>query len=216
MATGIGQYGFGVKSHRYAEAGKYFVATNGTPGTGIIGPVCTTYDATKPTLLLANPAASDVKLYLDYLRMYVTVVGVGHTSPKIVFALDTAKGVDRWTSGGTAITPVNVNSGSQVASDAFMYFGAITAAAAGSTRTINSHQLASAIEVVFDSWVFDFGAPSHSQHTALANNSTTITHGYFGEPPVVLGPGTCFTATVWAGSLSTGITWGFDMGWIEA
>ena len=218
MATGIGQSGFGSKTHRYADAGKYFVASNPTPGTGVIGMVSTTNDATKPSLLFknGNSVASGVRCYLDYLRLYCTVVGVGHTAPKASLYLDVSQSTTRYTSGGSSITPVNVNGDSTNASAVTFYFGAITAAAAGSARLINSHALTSgAIEVVYDSFVFDFGAPSHSIPTSLADNTTTITHKYFSEPPVIVGPQQHFSMIIWAASNSTGITWAFDMGWIE-
>jgi hypothetical protein len=219
VKTGIGQFGFGPKTHRYAEAGKYFTATNPTVGTGIIGMVSTTDDATKPTILFANnnQAGSGVNCYLDYIRLCCTVVGVGHSAPKVSFRLDTGKCTDRYTSGATLITPNNTNSGSNNGSNVYLRFGAVTAAAAGNDRLICSHAITSgAIEVVYDSFVFDFGAPSHSMKASLIDNTTTLTHGYFSEPPVVIAPQTCFTAIIWGASNSTGITWAFDIGWIEA
>jgi len=218
MATGLGQYGFGSKTHRYADAGKYFVASNPTPGTGVIGMVSTTSDNTKPTLLFknGNTVASGIRCYLDYLRLCCTVVGVGHTAPKVTFGLDVSQTTTRYTSGGSSITPVNVNGDSTNASAVTFYFGAVTAAAAGSARLINSHAITSgAIEVVYDTFVFDFGAPSHSMKASLIDNTTTLTHGYFSEPPVIVGPGQHFTAIIWGASNSTGITWAFDMGWVE-
>ena len=217
MTIGIGQFGFGAKQHRYADAGAYFVGSNATPGTGIISGAVTSLADTTPYIVFKNnnTVLSGTKCYLDYLRLYVTVVGIGHTLPKVAHKLDASQSTTRYTSGGTVITPVNTNSDSSVLSAVQLYVGAITAAAAGSARLVNSHALANAIEVVYDSWVFDFGAPAHSSKTSLADNSTTITHGYFGEPPIVVGPQEHYLFHVWAGSMSTGITFGFDMGWVE-
>jgi hypothetical protein len=219
MATGIRQFGFGPKTHGYADAGKYYTATNPTAGTGVIGMVSTTDDATKPTILMANNAAagSGIKVYLDYIRLCCTVVGVGHSAPKISLRLDTAKASDRYTSGASLITPNNVNSDYANASNVYLRFGAVTAAAAGNDRLIASHAMTSgAIEVVYDTFVFDFGAASHGVQANLIDNTTTLTHAYFSDPPVVIGPQACFTAVIWGASMSTGITWAFDIGWIEA
>lgn len=213
--TGIGQYGFGAKQHRYADAGKYFVATNPTPGTGIVSGVVTTLADTTPLLLLKNNNAVDsgIKVALDFLRLHCTVVGVGHTSPKLTFKTDASQSTTRYTSGGTAITPVNSSGNAQ--SNAQVYFGAITAAAAGSARLIDTFQLKTAIEVVNDTWVFNFGAADHSIKSALADNTTTISHSSFSTAPIVLAPQQHFAAHFWAASNSTGVTFQFTLGYVE-
>ena len=215
MATGIGQYGFGAKNHRYADAGKYFVATNPTAGTGIVSGVVTTLADTTPLLLVKNnnSVSSGIKCYLDFLRLHVTVVGIGHTSPKLTFKVDSSQTTTRYTSGGSDIgAGVNTSADSSTASGLQVYFGAITAAAAGSARLIDTFQLKTAIEVVNDTWVFNFGAADHAIKSALADNSTTISHGSFGVAPIVVGPQEHFAAHLWAASMSTGITLQFTLG----
>jgi hypothetical protein len=179
--------------------------------------VSTTYDTTKPTILFknGNSVASGIRCYLDYLRMQVTVVGTGESVLNMAFQLDVSQSTTRYTSGGSSITPVNTNGDSTNASAVTFYFGAVTAAAAGSARLINSHSLTSAKEVVFDSFTFDFGSPSKSVVTSMVDNTTTITHKCYGEPPVIVGPQQHFLAIVWAAGISPATTWAFDMGWIE-
>ncbi len=226
MATGLGQYGFGVKNHRYAQAGAYFMATNPTPGTGIISGVVTSLADTTPVLLVRNnnAAGSGICIYPDFLRLHVTVVGIGHTSPKLSLKLDSSQITSRYTSGGSTITPVSSGggsvavaggSGTVASTQAQVYFGAITAAAAGAAVLIDTFQLASAIEVVNDTWTVDFGSPTGSIKTALADNSTTITHGYFPTAPICIGPQQTMTAHLWAASMSTGITCQFSFGYLE-
>lgn len=217
MPTGIGQYGFGAKNHRYGTAGKYYMATNPTPGTGIISGVVTSLADTTPLLLVKNnnSVSSGVSIILDFLRLHVTVVGIGHTSPKLTLKTDTSQSTTRYTSGGTTITPVCTSSRGGT-SNAQVYFGAITAAAAGSARLIDTFQLATAIEVVNDTWSVDFGAAVCSIKSALADNSTTITHGYFPTAPIEIGPQEHFAAHIWGASMSTGITLQFSLGYIEA
>ena len=215
MATGIGQYGFGAKMHRYADAGKYFTFMNPTPGTGIISGVVTSLADTTPVLVLKNnnTVSSGIKCYLDFLRLHVTVVGIGHTSPKLTLKTDASQTTARYTSGGTDIgAGVNTNADSAGASACQCYFGAITAAAAGSARLIDTFQLKTAIEVVNDTWTFDFGAAGQGIKSALADNSTTISHGAFGTAPIVIGPQEHFLAHLWAAAMSTGITLQFTLG----
>lgn len=215
MATGIGQYGFGVKNHRYADAGKYFMATNPTPGTGIISGAVTTLADTTPVLLVKNNnlVGSGINLYPDFLRLHVTVVGAGHTSPKLSLKIDTSQTVTRYTSGGSTITPVSTGGGG--VSQAQVFFGAITAAAAGAPLLVDTFQLATAIEVVNDTWTVDFGCPTASMKTALADNTTTITHGYFPTAPIVIQPQQHMALHLWAASMGTGITLQFSLGYIE-
>lgn len=218
MATGIGQYGFGNKSTRYADAGKYFLATNPTAGTGLISGAVTSLADTTPYLVFKNnnTVASGIKCYLDYLRLHVTVVGVGHTRSEITFKLDSSQTTQRYTSGGTQITPVNVNADSAASSGAQVYAGAITAAAAGSARLLASIPLkTAAIEVVDSMWTFNFGEAPQGQISALAINGATILNVHHNLHPVVVGPQEHFLAHVWAGSLGTGITFALQLGWVE-
>lgn len=215
MATGLGQFGFGVKNHRYSQSGKYFMATNPTPGTGIISGAVTALADTTPYIVVKNnnTVLSGICIYPDFLRLHVTVVGVGHTSPKLTVKLDTSQSVTRYTSGGSTITPVST--GGSGLTNAQVFVGAITAAAAGNAVIVDTFQLASAIEVVNDTWTVDFGCPTASMKTALADNTTTITHGYFPTAPVCIGPQQHLTIHLWAASMGTGITLQPSLGYIE-
>lgn len=219
MATGLGQFGFGVKNHRFAQGGKYFMATNPTPGTGIISGVVTSLADTTPYILVRNNNSilSGLNIYPDFLRLHVTVVGIGHTSPKLTVKLDTGQGT-RTATGGSTITPVSTGNGSATlsATGAQVFIGSLTAGAAGAAVLVDTFQLASAIEVVNDTWTVDFGSPTGSIKTALADNSTTITHGYFPTAPICIGPQQVMTIHLWAASMSTGITAQASFGYIEA
>ncbi len=226
MATGIGQYGFGAKMHRYAEAGKYFTVTNATPGTGIITGVVTALADTTPFIVFKNnnTVGSGIKCYLDFLTLDCTVVGTTFSgSRKVAHKLDISQSTTRYTSGATAIHGAgqavainNTNADSANASSALVYVGAITAAAAGSARLVASQTLCSAIEVVFSTFTFDFGAPQQQPKAGLIDNSTTAMHSYFPVPPIVVGPQEHYLFHVWGAALTVGITFAYNMGWIEA
>ncbi len=60
--------------------------------------------------------------------------------------------------------------------------------------------------VVLDSFTFDFGAPEQQPQNGLVDNSTTISHGLFNMPAVVVAPQTTVLLHYWGASMSTGTT----------
>jgi hypothetical protein len=220
MATGIGQYGFGFKSWRYAEAGKYFTAMNTTPGTGIISGVTTALVNTTPYILFynGNTVASGIRCYLDFLFLHCTVIGASESRLEATLQLDTFQGVSRYTSGGSSITPTNTNSDSGNASNVSFKAGALTVAAAGNNKNIANYTLSTAIPLVEDQWAFDFGGSGgfHGGGNVIADSASTGHHRQYAAPPVVVGPGEHFLLNTWGASMGTGVTFAFNMGWVEA
>jgi hypothetical protein len=224
MPTGLGQYGFGVKTARYAAAGKYYTAVNPTAGTGIISGVVTSLADTTPYLVVKNNNAAPAtgtagtRIHLDQLVLDVTVVGTTFSGSR-----KWAHKIDYNTSranptGGSTITPQPSGRGADGTigtSNAQVFAGALTAAAAGDARLIESGTLCSAIEVVFSTFTFGFGDPLAQPITGLVDNSTTPMHKYFPLAPVVLAPGEMWTFHIWGASLSVGITFAFKLGYIE-
>lgn len=225
MPSGIGQYGFGNKQYRLADAGKYYTITNPTPGTGIITGVVTSLADTTPYIVFKNnnTVLSGIKCYLDFIELDVTVVGTTFAgSRKFAHKLDASQTTTRYSSNasqtyGSGLTNaiVNTNADSAQASAAQVYAGAITANAAGSARLVSSGTLCSAIEVVFSTFVFDFASPLRQPYTGLIDNSTTAMHKVFPTAPVVVGPQEHYLLHIWGATLSVGITFGVNMGWVE-
>ena len=218
MATGLGQYGFGAKMLRYADAGKYFVWDNPTPGTGVSGIADSTAIAqTKSMLLLKNnnTVGSGIRLYLDYLRLSCTGAGVGHTTHAMVFDVETSQSVDRYTSGGTSDTPVNVNGDSSTASAVVARSGPLVTVAATSNRRIANIVMRQAvIGVVGDTFVFNFGAPGYGISGGVTEGTTQMNRS-FAVPPIIIGPQQYFRAQVWGGSMSTSPAYEFSLGYVE-
>jgi len=145
------------------------------------------------------------------------------SSRKFAHKIDTSQSTTRYTSGATAIhgagqSNPNNNPNGAVAngSQALVYVGAITAAAAGAARLVESGTLCSAIEVAFSTFVFDFGAPLNQPLTGLVDNSTTPMHKYFPCSGIVLAPQEHYLLHLWGASMGTGITFGYNIGWWEA
>lgn len=222
--TGYTKLGATPKQYQAADQGAYYTATNPTPGTGIITGVVTSLADTTPYLIVKNnaPVAGGVSLYLDKLVLDCTVVGVTFSgSRKFAHKIDTSQSTTRYTSGATAIhgagqtNAINSPTGASNASQALVYVGAITAAAAGAARLIESGTLCSAIEVAFSTFVFDFGAPLSQPLTGLVDNSTTPMHKYFPCAPIIIAPQEHYLLHIWGASLGTGITFAYNLGWTE-
>lgn len=225
--TGFTKLGAYPKLYQAADQGVYQTVTNPTPGTGIITGVVTSLADTTPYLIIKNNnpvGTASPSIYLDKIVLDCTVVGVTFSgSRKFAHKLDTAQNaVGRYTSGAGSIhgagqtNPINnPNAGSPNASNALVYVGAITAAAAGAARLIESGTLCSAIEVVFSSFVFDFGAPLSQPLTGLVDNSTTPMHKYFPCAGIVIGPQMHYLLHLWGASIGTGITFAYNLGFWE-
>lgn len=201
MATGIGQFGFGAKLARYAEAGACFVGVTPTPGTGIIGHAApTTFDEAKPYLVCYNGGTKNI--YPVSLQLYTTVAAVGSTRLQLTLAVDDG---NRLSSGGTALTKSNVHSGSSESSLATITVGAITASAATSgRRLLGNYIFRGTINIIEDAYELNFGGLGAGQ--ATGSRVATVADMARTAPPVVVAPGDSFLVHQWGGSQSTGPT----------
>lgn len=219
MATGIGQYGFGFKSWRYADAGKYFTATiGGTPGTGIISGVTTALVNTTPYLFFynGNTVTSGIKCYLDTLFLHATAIGASESRLEATFQLDVTQGVSQYTSGATLLTPTNCNSDSSNASSVVLRVGAVVCVAAAN-RNVWHTTMSTAIPLIEDQWSWDFGGSGafHSGGNVIADTSSTAHHRQFPAPPIVVGPGETFRFNTWGAAMGTGVTFTGNLSWVE-
>jgi hypothetical protein len=218
MATGIGQYGFGNKATRYADAGKYFTATIGaTPGTGLISGVTTALVNTTPYIFFynGNTVLSGIKCYLDFLFLQTTVIGASETRLEGTMQLDSTQGVSQYTSGATLLTPTNCSADSAAASAVILRVGAVVCVAAAN-RNIASYTMSTAIPLVEDQWNWNFGeANFFGGGNVIADSSSTGHHRQFPAPPVVVGPGETFRFNTWGASMGTGVTFSGNLGWLE-
>ena len=207
----------GNKLHGLADEGKYFVATNPTPGTGVDGhaaPSDITVD-TKPHVFIRNDASAstDSRLYLDFIRLQVTAAGAGATTALWCAKMDT--GATRYSSGGTEITEVNANMASTASSSAKIYHGAVVAAAATtSQRILGSGLLRTVVPVVGDTYLFTFGQPAPSVSSMIVG-STAIANIVVPMPPVVLGPADQFLLHLAGASQSGAHSYEITLGFWE-
>lgn len=176
------------------DEGSFFIATSPTPGTGIAGHAApTTVDDTKPFLLLKNnyTATDGRQLYLEWVLIQCTAAGTGGSNIRWAAKTDAA-GVNRYTSGGSAITPINPNNASSETPTVTMVAGAVIApAASANARLIQSHLFRSVINVVGDTYLIRFGSEAPTLNGVVING-TNPAQVEVDFPQVILDPQATF------------------------
>jgi len=76
----------GTGRQNLADEGSYFSAITPTPGTGIVDGVVTTFVETTPSVVIYN--GSSKRLFLDFLRLTITVAPVGGTRVRFTTTID--------------------------------------------------------------------------------------------------------------------------------
>lgn len=204
-----------LESPRYgrASAGQYYRATNPTFGTGIAAGIVASFAATTPLLIIQNPAASPVKIYLDYIKLMNTAAGATSTQAHMGVILDTAL---RYSSGGSQLTGSNVNTGSPNNSQAQIFFGALTATAATSPRLLGRDIIktqAAPCWVVGDE-VFIKAENADTPAGATNGAATAIYPAPCG--PIIIAPGHSFLFYQWnVANATTPPSWEVEIGYWE-
>ena len=200
-----------------ADEGTYFNAVNPTLGTPIAQTTSiTAFGATTPVLIIQNTDSPTnlgyKRIYLDYIRLIQ-----GSTVPTSATAWQSALILDkgpRYTSGGTALTPVNPNMDLAALSIAAGFFGAIVAPAALSARVVGRHVARSVIPVVNDETIYSFGN-DHAPGAVSDIAGTTAKRLVIPCGPVVIGPGQVLLLYQWGPSCAAAPTFEFELGWWE-
>lgn len=210
--------------HALADEGAFFLASSPTVGTGIATTTSVVDDAATasathgqnvPVMYIQNkgvPSDPNAKsIYLKYLRMIVTAAPTSATAWSMSIRADNTP---RYTSGGSLIAPVNMNTGSSLASNALIYFGAIvtTPLPSAAARLLTNTQIQSTIPVVKDQWMITFGDPSMPTNvlTASAAKNITVPCG-----PIILAPGWNLAIAMWGASNAGAPAWEFELGYAE-
>ncbi len=207
------------------DEGNFYVSTNPTVGTAIAQTICVDDAATAssthaqfaPALLIYNSASATdpnaPSIYMRYLKLMCGTAPASATGWRYSLRLDN---VNRYSSGGSAITPVNPNPNSSAGSRALVYFGAIvpTALPSASARLVANGIMDSAIPVVADQYLLRFGNAQISMDQL--NGGTTAKNMTYSAPPTVIPPGWCLALDMWGASNAvTPAAWEFEMGHVE-
>jgi hypothetical protein len=194
-----------------ADEGSYNWAFSAI-GTPIVGPVDANNTPTATKALMSVYNAGSNRIYPQLLRLYVTTVGTTGSRMNFSFALDPL--TNRYSSGGTALTKNNVNSASINNSGATINFGALVTTAAGANvRQFGNLQPRGTIEVVEDCYEFNFaGAGGGTQSSSRA---ATVSEVSMTVPPLVIGPGDTMLLHFYRASITVGVTFEVNFGYIE-
>ena len=199
-----------------AREGSYFVVTNPTPGTGLIGIAASTaYDAAEAFLHIRNTSTTK-KVHLHYMHLKATAAGTNGTTFGVTMVGD--RGTTRYTSGGATLTPVNPNmSSSATASDVVIKGGPlVTTAASADARILGDYPLRTVIKVIGDSYLFTFGGANPLSVAGVPLEGTTQTAMQIQCPPVVLGENDQFLFHEYAASQTVGAAFTMSLGfWLR-
>lgn len=148
---------FGNLLQALCSEGSLFVATNPTPGTGVAGIAATGAFSDAESLLHVRVNDASVKRHIP-IALLLEVTAAGTSGTDLAFAIKGDTGATRYTSGGSALAPVNCNMRSAAAAESTSYFGAlVTAAATSSARLLAHGKLRTVIAVVGDKFLLTWG-----------------------------------------------------------
>ena len=196
-----------------ADEGSYFVATNPTPGTAIAGIVAANgYDDTEALLTITNTHASK-HVYLDYLHLVCKVAGTNGTD--FAYAIDIST-TDLYASGGSTITPVDVNRETNNTPPVTVKFGALVTTT-GTTEKILSHgQLTTVIKVIGDHYLLTFGHERHSPAATAIMEAGAQKSVLKNCPAIMIPPAHGVAIREFATSQDGAAQWQFEMGfWVR-
>jgi hypothetical protein len=197
----------------FGDEGSFFTAVNATVGTGIAGhaaPVVADTD-TKSLLHVFNGGAKNIVPV--FLQMAFSAIGAGGTISYNVAYLDAA-GVTAKSSGGTVITPANVNSGVASTTGAIVTFGAVVTAPT-SSRKVWAAQCREVIPVVNDVITVFFGPDGGVMQTANIPSGTATASLVQYAPPIVIAPGGNLMFVRTRASQSGADSYTFTFGYLE-
>jgi len=216
------------KQSALSEEGCYFTASN--LQTAITGPVGTAFSATAAMLTIYNASTvtNPIRIAPDYINLLAGGTAMSNsTSNTGTFWSLVLDSVNRYSSGGTALTPKNTNQESTNASVAVINFGAVTTTAASAARSIIGQRLfrvpvsATALSLAnYDTWNINFGGIENSPPIfapASATLQANINNALYAAPPVVIGPGQTLVLHMWliANSGHTAGNFLPEIGWYE-
>jgi len=206
-----------------ADEGGYFKAVNATISTGIIHALTASWSATAALFCLRNTDAEGAKrIYLDYVRLVTGATAIGMTAATSIEFAVTIDSTNRYSSGGTAITPQNPNMDTAQATVAALNFGAVVlAAASGSVRQVGRGAFprrAAPAMVTGDQFFWNFGAADIPTLAAAGSATPATAPCQFSCPmgPIIIGGGDSLNFHLWypAGA-TTAPTYEFEIAWWE-
>ena len=217
------------KQWKLSEEASYFVTRSPTIGTGIATAAAPTgYVTTTPFMVIqnmnqnVNPPGGRC-IYLDYIKLVCTAAGSNGTALYYATMIDN---ILRWSSGGSGSAgtgqtsvlagPYPTNSGAAPNSGAFVYAGAVTAAANSSAARLLTNGVfrSAVIPVVNDMYLLNFAGVNLQQDSVLTTGPNVAQRSLV-HPPVCIGPGGSFLLNLWLPSQSAASSYEIEIGHVE-
>lgn len=194
-----------------------WVATNPAPGTPIVYAVTASYSATAGNFMSFknnSSAGQNTLMTLDYIKLITGVVPASGTAANYAIITDVPSS-NRYTSGGSAITPANPDASFSGGSVVQLNAGALTtAAASGSARIASRGSLRGVIPTINDQYFLQSNLPGGGGSFASAAASGNIAVPM--APNITIGPQQFLLLALWFPSnASTAAQFEFETSWIE-
>jgi len=212
--------------HVLCEEGSYFVATNPTIGTGIApNAVETAYADTRGFFVIFNgeiDPGTGRTIYLDYLRLIMTVAPTATVGLHFAVRLDVGNRVPTTAANRTLLAPTNVNmaSGRTSIAQAYSYAnaGAMTIpASTANARTVARICLPTSLGIANDEYIVKFGGEDISGVPGLTAVRAAAPARIMAQcAPCAIGPGQSLVIHRWWLTEATNApTFEFELGWWE-
>jgi len=207
----------GVKDAKFHSLFKStFVATNPTPETGIASTDDTVaFSATAGLMNIYNGATNAQGNWIRplHLKLRATAVNTSASDFQIQFNRDI---INRWSSGGSAITEVSSFGNTDISdttlptSKATIYFGALVLAAASSSVLLGHEIVSDTIFAANDqiNIIFDYGPEAGYNVDAVE-----VSNFYIG--PMAIGPGHNLSLHAWGNSMAADPAFEFRLVYAE-
>jgi hypothetical protein len=216
-----GQIGLAGARQMLAANGKYFVATNPTPGTGVLCGTVTSFSATADGLFTISNGAGlgGPNIQLDYLKLMMS--GTAPTATTVQRgAVYVESGIVAPSAGNVVVTARNVlptGPGSVAAVNGFSSAMCTIPAAVGTRTLVANWQLPTSLGVTGDEYLINFGAePVGGAGQLTAVRATAPARLTTSTTPVTIPPG--YTGILdwwWVGQATNGPTFEFELAWCE-
>lgn len=206
---------YNTERNALVDEGSYYGVTNPTIDTTVAYGVITAYAVTTPAFHIANTdAAGGRTIFLDFVKLRVTVAPASATNWKYVVDLDPSLRISTAPTGGAERTSGVFNANALMPNDspariwAFTGGTVLTVMAATSVRTVAHGAWASSIPIVLDEMVLTFG-----QGDKGSNSVTTVGRRSADAPPVAIPPGCSASIHMYGASNAiTGMSAEYSMG----
>ena len=172
-----------------ADEGSYYTCTNPTIDTTVAYGVLAAFATTTPMFLISNTdPVGGRSIFLDYIKLRVTIAPASATNWKYVVEMDNSIRTSTAPTGGVSRTILNTNPlvSNDFAGTVWAFTGGtvLTVMAAANARIIAHGALAQSIPIVLDELVLQFG-----RDDSATVSVTTVGRRLASAPPVVIPPG---------------------------